>query len=302
VTTFRSAPSDGAPTAPLGPVRSDIARAKVNLTLEIKGKRQDGYHELESLVLFADFGDQVEFDPAEHFSLTVSGPFGGALEGRNLIEAAAHLFASETKTEAGGAFRLTKRLPVAAGLGGGSADAAAALRLLADESGTAGMASLMAIAGKIGADVPCCLHSCAAIMTGIGEKLHPLPPVEAIPAVLVNPMVPLMTRAVFQELAAAPMDGFPREPARPKSVQPADLIAYAQASTNDLEAPARRLSPIIGDVLAVLRVAPGALLSRLSGSGPTCFALFASRAEASAAAASIGREHPAWWVQDVCLS
>lgn len=278
------------------------ARAKVNLTLEIKGKRPDGYHELESLVLFADFGDIVEYRPGGAFSLRVTGPFAAALQGDNLLERAARAYTALSGSDPGGAFHLAKHIPVAAGLGGGSADAAAALRILAARGKPVERPALLAAASGIGADVPCCLSASAAIMTGIGDKLHPLAPLAPIPAVLVNPMLPLSTRDVFRELGAEPLAATPAPPLIPKFADAASLAAYAKARGNDLEAPARRLLPVIGDILAALAAAPGALLSRLSGSGPTCFALFANAADAVAAADAIRREHPGWWIRAVSLS
>jgi 4-diphosphocytidyl-2-C-methyl-D-erythritol kinase len=282
----------------------ELAPAKVNLTLEIKGKRQDGYHELESLVLFADFGDRLRYRPGGSFSLEIGGPFAAALgAGDNLIKRAAQAYASAQGGEANGAFDLEKNLPVAAGLGGGSADAAAALRLLRRRHGApADLAALLPAARSVGADVPCCLYSRAALMTGIGERLHLLQPVPPIPALLVNPMRPLPTGEVFRELAAAPLAETPTPVNAPALASLSDVLAYASARRNDLEPPARRLLPVIDEVLAALAAAPGVLLRRLSGSGPTCFALFAEMAEAEAAAATIAREQPGWWVQPVHLS
>ena len=281
---------------------AELARAKVNLTLGIKGKRPDGYHELESLVMFADFGDVVEYHPGGAFALSVTGPFATALQGDNLLGRAARIYAELSGGDPGGAFHLTKHIPVSAGLGGGSADAAAALRILAATGKPVEHPALLAAASRIGADVPCCLSASAAIMTGIGEKLHPLAPVAPVPAVLVNPMMPLSTSDVFSALGAGPLVATPAPPLIPKFAGVVDLAVYAKARGNDLEAPARRLLPVIGDILTALDSAPGALLSRLSGSGPTCFALFAGAADAVAAADALRREHPQWWVRAVSLS
>ena len=280
----------------------ELAPAKVNLTLEIRGKRPDGYHELESLVLFADFGDTVEYRPGGAFSLSMTGPFAAALQGDNLLERAVRAYAELTQCEPGGTFHLAKHLPVAAGLGGGSADAAAALRILAARGEPVERAALVAAAAGIGADVPCCLSARAAIMTGIGDELHPLAAFAPVPAVMINPMMPLATSSVFRELGAQPLAAPPAPPLIPRFAGVADLAAYASARGNDLETPARRLLPVIGDVLAVLGAAPGALLSRLSGSGPTCFALFTSDTEARTAAEAIARDRPHWWVRAVSLS
>ena len=317
--------------------RTEVARAKVNLTLEIKGRRADGYHELESLVLFADFGDLVEYRPDCAFSLSVTGPFAAALDGDNLLERAVRAYAAVSGSDPGGAFHLVKHIPVAAGLGGGSADAAAALRILASRGKPVEPAALLTAAARLGADVPCCFASKPAIMTGIGDTLHPLASLTPVPAVLVNPMRPLPTGNVFRELGAGPLAAPPAAPIIPEFAGPADLVhpskrrlqpkfgkidaeqnaralmreqsecvsalaAYAKARGNDLEAPARRLLPVIGDMLTMLADAPGALLSRLSGSGPTCFALFADEADAVAAADAVRHEHADWWVRAVSLS
>ena len=281
---------------------SALAYAKVNLTLEIKGRRDDGYHELESLVAFADFGDQLVCRSAEGISLTCEGPFAATLDsGGNLVEKAAAAYA-EAFGEEGAAFHLIKRLPVAAGLGGGSADAAAVLRLLRNANGVPrDILSLVPLARRIGADVPCCLISHATIMTGIGEQLHPLSPFPPIPAVLVNPMQPLATRDVFRKLNARSPANTTDRLTLPVFETLGDLFTYAQARRNDLEAPARALLPVIGEILASLSALPGVRLARLSGSGPTCFALFENPLDAQNAANQILDGHPGWWVQPVTL-
>jgi 4-diphosphocytidyl-2-C-methyl-D-erythritol kinase len=278
----------------------DVACAKVNLTLEILGRRPDGYHQLESLAAFTRFGDGLEYDAAKPFSLDVSGPFASVIEGGNLIAKAAALYADPA--DPSGAFRLDKQIPVAAGLGGGSADAAAALRLLAGLPPDArGRSALLPLAAKLGADVPVCLFSKPAIMTGIGENLRFLTAFPAIPILLVNPRRPLSTAAVFRELRAGPHlpnigDNCPNELANIEAV-----LAYMSARGNDLEAPARRLLPAIGLVLGALESCPGALVARLSGSGPTCFALFRRESEAEAAARHVSASHPGWWVKATTL-
>ncbi len=280
---------------------SEVARAKVNLTLEIKGRRADGYHELQSLVLFADFGDPLSYEPGGNGPrLEIDGPFAAAAEGNggNLILTAADVFASVTGCEPRGAFHLTKNIPVAAGLGGGSADAAATFRLLVRVHGVpSDPATLIPSARVIGADVPVCLASQPAFMTGIGERLHPLPPVEPVPALLVNPMTPLATRDVFRELGAQPLAAPPAGFTAPELSTPDALLAYARERANDLTPPARRLLPVVGEILDKLEQMPGVRLARLSGSGPTCFALFGRWAEAQAAAGTLAHEHPGWWVQ-----
>jgi 4-diphosphocytidyl-2-C-methyl-D-erythritol kinase len=285
-------------------VACETARAKVNLTLEILGRRPDGYHELRSLVVFADFGDTLALDdPSAPFSLRIEGPFAPALEGGNLVEAAAALHA-RTSGRMRGAFRLTKRIPVAAGLGGGSADAAAALRLLeaSEHPARAPQETLLPHAARLGADIPVCLLSRPALMTGIGERLQVLPAFPRIPALLVNPLLPLATAAVFRELRAGPPGGDSRRGDEIPASQTLDAVLdYARGSRNDLEAPARRLLPAVGEILACLERLPGVLLARLSGSGPTCFALFRDDVQAEAAARSLRMQHPKWWVEATTL-
>lgn len=311
-------------------VLRDVAHAKVNLTLEVRGRRADGYHELESLVAFTAFGDDLALRPGpglgagQGVALDVSGPFASAIEGANLIGKAAELFAAagHAVDAGGGAFALEKRVPVAAGLGGGSADAAAALRLLArharagtrvDPGGAEthifaqpaarlnALAGLQEIAARIGADVPACLFSAPAIMTGVGERLRFLMAFPSIPILLINPRLPLATADVFRELRARAMETAPSpvDPdAAPGALNSLDAVLnYAVPRRNDLEAPARRLLPVIGAMIDALAACPGALLARLSGSGPTCFALFRADAEVEDAAARIARMHPGWWVQ-----
>lgn len=294
-------------------VLRDVARAKVNLTLEIRGRRPDGYHELESLVAFTEFGDELVLDRGRpDLSLEVGGPFGDAIEGGNLIQKAAELLGAERVVH--GAFFLEKRIPVAAGLGGGSADAAAALRLLAglpssqsapegneahgrENQASGDFAALAEVATRIGADVPVCLFSRPALMMGIGERLRFVPAFPSVPVVLVNPRLPLATAAVFRELRAAPVEAAPAE-APPSELASIDAVLhYARSRGNDLEAPARRLLPVIGIMFDALAACPGALLARLSGSGPTCFGLFRTDADAEQAAARIAAAHPGWWVR-----
>jgi 4-diphosphocytidyl-2-C-methyl-D-erythritol kinase len=276
----------------------------VNLTLEIKGKRADSYHELESLVLFADFGDTLTCSPNDRFDLEIDGAFAATIDpGPNLIEKAALAYARAFGRQAGAKFHLTKRLPVSAGLGGGSADAAAALRLLrAMNEHPEDLSSLIPMAAEIGADIPCCLFSKAAVMTGIGERLHPLPPVPVVAAILVNPMQPLATRDVFQALKAGPLLESASPASPPLLSHFDDVVAYASGRRNDLEAPARECLPVISEVLSALSRSNGARLARLSGSGPTCFALFQSFQEAQDAAERIAAERSDWWVQPVTLS
>lgn len=274
---------------------SERASAKINLYLHVVGRRLDGYHRLDSLAVFAGAADTLTVEPAAALSLAVTGPFAAGLDGEadNLVLRAARALAAQAGVPATGRLVLEKNLPVASGIGGGSADAAAALRLLGRFWGVdVRRETLAAIAAALGADVPVCLIGRAAVMSGIGEILTPAPPLPPTGMVLVNPGVAVATPAVFRA-----RDGGFSAPA----VLPAEgwrdaesLAAALQATGNDLEAPALRLAPAIADSLAALRAAPGCLLARMSGSGATCFGLFADAAAARQAAG--GLQHPGWWV------
>jgi len=270
------------------------APAKVNLYLHVVGRRADGYHAIDSLVAFAGIGDGLTAGAADELTLAVEGPFAGALPapGDNLVLAAARRLAAAAGVAPRAALRLVKRLPVAAGIGGGSADAAAALRALARLWGVATV-DLAGLAASLGADVPVCLAARASLVAGIGERLRPAPALPVVSAVLVNPGVALATAAVF-----AAREGAFSTPAPPIEA-PADAAALAQAlatRSNDLEAPARRLAPVIDAVLAALAAQPGCLIARMSGSGATCFALFAGPGAAATAAERIAAARPDWWV------
>jgi 4-diphosphocytidyl-2-C-methyl-D-erythritol kinase len=272
---------------------TEPAPAKVNLYLHLTGRRDDGYHLLDSLVVFAGIGDTLSVARAETLSLRVTGPFATGLAGEpdNLVLRAARALAAATGVAAGANLVLDKHLPVASGIGGGSADAAAALRLLARVNGiAAGDARLMDAARAVGADVPACLASRPCIMRGVGEKLAQLD-MPRLPAVLVNPGVALGTRDVFAKFAGlqggAPIGEVPRTPEA--------LLAFLARHRNDLTPAAIACAPIIDDVLAQLREAPGSLLARMSGSGATCFALFASAGEAAAAVWRVQNKHKDWW-------
>jgi 4-diphosphocytidyl-2-C-methyl-D-erythritol kinase len=280
------------------------APAKINLTLHIVGRRADGYHELESLVAFAGVGDEVGFIPGEALSLEMRGPFASALGAGddNLVVKAARALARRVDRLRLGRFILTKRLPVASGIGGGSADAAAALRLLARLNLLAPVdPHLFAAAAEVGADVPICVDPRARMMRGIGEILSAPIALPQFPAVLVNPSVPVETRAVFAALAreragagyAAPTDMMPIG----NNLSRAALIAALMSARNDLEPLAARIEPAVADVLATLRTTAGCRLARMSGSGATCFALFDNSEAASEAARKISTARPGWWVQ-----
>jgi 4-diphosphocytidyl-2-C-methyl-D-erythritol kinase len=264
---------------------ADHAPAKVNLTLRVLARRADGYHELESLVVFADFGDRLSFSRGGDLALTVHGSSAAA--------------AGEGDDNLVGAFDLDKRLPVAAGLGGGSSDAAAALRLLAQANGIArDDADLYAAARATGADVPVCLDPRPRIMCGIGERLSVPLALPALPAVLVNPGVALPTKAVFagwkaSSAAAPPLD----DAALAKLTSAPELMRLVAGQSNDLEPPAIALQPSVADVLAALRERPGCALARMSGSGATCFGLFGTADEAAAAEKALSVKQPTWWVK-----
>jgi 4-diphosphocytidyl-2-C-methyl-D-erythritol kinase len=273
--------------------------AKLNLTLEVLGRRADSFHELRSLVAFAGLGDDVELEPGGALELKVEGPFAHALGGDNLILKAARAALHMAPNLKLGRFRLVKLLPVAAGLGGGSADAAAALRLIARANGGAlPERALAELAPKLGSDVTVCLDSRPALITGRGEKVEAVSGFPSCGVLLANPGSPLATEAVYAALRAAPLAAAPRQAAEKLNFQGdfARLLDYARPRGNDLEVPAARLTPEIREVLGALVALQGARIARLSGSGPTCFALFAMEAEAQRAAARLAAEHPTWWI------
>jgi 4-diphosphocytidyl-2-C-methyl-D-erythritol kinase len=289
----------------------EYGRAKVNLTLRVAGRRVDGYHDLESVVAFADCADRLELLPGSELKLETTGPLAAicGATSDNLVLKAARLLAERVPRLQLGAFTLEKVLPVAAGIGGGSADAAAALRLLARLNGLAlDDARIQEVALRTGADVPVCLSSHACDMTGVGERLMPLT-LPKLPAVLVNPRMPVATKDVFAALGlrhgellvgATDVIEAPAWPDDGASI--GDWVEALSGTPNDLEAPALRIQPGIADVLSALRAGPGVLLARMSGSGATCFAIFSGAAEAASAAAKIAADHPAWWVHPGELS
>ena len=277
----------------------DLGRAKINLTLEVLGRRPDGFHELNSLVAFANFGDDIELVPGDRLELEVEGPFAGALGGDNLILEAANAARETVPKLRLGRFRLNKALPVAAGLGGGSADAAAALRLIARANpGLVPGAVLAELAPKLGSDVRACLESRPALLAGRGEKVEIVGGFPSCGVVLVNPGRALATETVYAALHAEPLRTPPDHRNQNLDFHRdfAALLAYALPRGNDLEAPAANLVPEIRDVLAALAALQGVRLARLSGSGPTCFALLASEDEAKCGAARLAAEQPTWWI------
>tara|TARA_R110002073_G_scaffold1471_11_gene10206 strand:- start:2276 stop:3121 length:846 start_codon:yes stop_codon:yes gene_type:complete len=269
--------------------RSRLAPAKINLTLHVTGQREDGYHLLDSLVVFAAFGDRVSLDPVRPLALSITGPqaAGLAAEADNLILRAARLLGASR-----GQFTLEKALPVASGMGGGSSDAAAALHLLTEASGQdiPGAAQLMAL----GADLPVCLAAPAPQrMRGLGEQVEPVARVPALWMLLVNPGQGLSTPGVFKALTSRRNPPMPST--LPRWADAAALCDWLQTQRNDLEAPASRIVQQITHVLALVRSQPGCLLARMTGSGATCFGVFADEYSLSQAAVTLTR--PGWFVQ-----
>lgn len=276
-----------------------VAPAKVNLFLHVGPPASDGYHPLASLVAFADVGDTVTLQVADAPAFAVEGPFAAALAGEtdNLVtRALAHFSIAANRPDLAFAAGLDKRLPVAAGLGGGSSDAGAALRLAnALTSRPLDEPALEAVAGTLGADGPMCLRAETAWATGRGDVLQPEPRLPALAAVLVNPGVPSPTGAVYRAYDAD-VTGAADLPAPPADWRVAGVIAWLAALRNDLEIPAVRLESRIGAALAAVRADPGVALARMSGSGATVFGLCPEPAAAAAAAARLQAAHPGWWV------
>ena len=283
------------------------APAKLNLYLHVVGRRADGFHLLDSLVAFTAVGDELSFTPAADLTLSIDGPFADRLaaDADNLVLRAARALADAAGRDPAVAIRLIKRLPVASGIGGGSADAAATLHglnalwnlRLPDQR-------LRAIALDLGADVPVCVTGAPSFFGGIGEEIALAPPLPRAHVVLVNPGTPLPTASVFRRRAATPAGTQYSAPSRwttavPDAVTLAGLLAKRR---NDLTDAAAALVPDIGDVLTRLGHVPDCLLARLSGSGATCFGLFAERGAAREAAALIAAERPSWWVVATTLS
>jgi len=282
----------------------DTAKAKLNLTLEVLGGRDDFYHEIRSLVAFAALGDGLELEPGQGLALAVDGPFAAAHSGDNLVIAAAEAARSKARAITLGRFSLVKNLPVAAGLGGGSADAASALRLLARANpGTLDEESWREIAEGLGSDVPACLLSRPALITGRGEVVTPVRGFPPCAVVLANPGLQLAAADVYGVLVSSDLLAPPEQP--PETLDFGGsfrrLLDHAAPRGNDLEPAARSLAPVIGEVLAALRRCQGAHLARLSGSGPTCFALFATEDEAKLAAAELRAFRPNWWIEATML-
>ena len=287
------------------PALVENGRAKINLTLRVVGRRVDGFHDLESVVAFADCADRLTLDPGSELELQTAGPLAQACgePADNLVLKAARLLSERVPDLQVGTFTLHKVLPVAAGIGGGSADAAAALRLLARANGLAmDDPPLVEVARLTGADVPVCLASRACVMTGVGETLLPLV-LPKLACVLVNPGIPVATKDVFAalglrsgELRVGVNDVIDALVWPTDGASPRQWIEALAIGTNDLESPAVGLAPVIGEVLSALRACDGAQLVRMSGSGATCFAIFDDAAVAQTAAQAVAASHPQWWV------
>lgn len=263
-----------------------FAPAKVNLTLHVTGRREDGYHLLDSLVMFADVGDTITVRPAKEPALILKGPMADALprDRTNLVVQAANAMGVTAQIQ------LEKNLPVAAGLGGGSSDAAAAFRALSEMSGQPVPENLV----TFGADVPVCMLGTAARMRGIGNDIHSSLDLPMLHAVLVNPNLPVMTNEVFQRLRKHENPPMPDD--LPEGAEARDLIAWMTDMRNDLEAPAIEAEPVIQHVFDALAVTPGCLLTRMSGSGGTCFGLYGDAETAASAAGRLHEDHPGWWI------
>jgi 4-diphosphocytidyl-2-C-methyl-D-erythritol kinase len=268
------------------------APAKINLFLHIGARRADGFHPLQSLAVFTGMGDALAFAPADTLTLAIDGPFAAGLdgEGDNLVLRAARALGAM-----GAAITLTKNLPVASGIGGGSADAAATLRGLRHLwNDAASDARLHEIAARLGSDIPVCVDSRSAFMEGRGEMLRAVRTIPRIAMLLVNPKVAVPTRDVFAALQTRsgtgldlPLEGFD---------DTADLLRFLETTRNDLEAPARKIQPVISAVLDGIAALPGALFTRMSGSGATCFGIFADDDCCARAADLLREKHPGWWV------
>jgi 4-diphosphocytidyl-2-C-methyl-D-erythritol kinase len=271
-------------------VITERASAKINLFLHVGVRRADGFHPLQSLAVFTDMCDTLAVSPASELSLTIDGPFAKGLdgEGDNLVLRAARALGT-----GGAALKLTKNLPVASGIGGGSADAAAALRGLKQLWG--GDAILHDIAASLGSDIPVCVESGPSFMEGRGEILRPLASLPRIAMLLVNPGVAVPTRDVFAGLATR--SGVEMTLPSGRFRDTADLLRFLETTRNDLEAPARIIQPVIGEVLIAMAALPGALFTRMSGSGATCFGIFADDDCCRRGAEILKKASPGWWVE-----
>lgn len=279
------------------PPLTELARAKINLTLRVLGRRADGYHDLESIVVFAAAADRLALEAGRPLGLDVAGPMAGDAGdiAQNLVLKAATALAARLGSVKLGHFHLDKRLPVAAGIGGGSADAGAALRLLAHVNGLApDDPRLVEAARATGADVPVCLASTSCIMRGAGDVLTPID-LPRMAALLVNPRRPVATANVFAALGLA--EGARVSDPEDAPVSAAAWVGAIRSGVNDLQGPALRLEPAIGEVLSALQATTGCIVARMSGSGATCFALYDRASAALHAAHALRHAQPSWWVR-----
>src|ERR1041385_9108564 len=281
----------------------ELAPAKVNLFLHVGSKRPDGYHDLESLVVFASVGDELTFEESDALSLTVGGPFASALadEPDNLVLRTARKFAEFAQVEPKVRITLTKNLPVASGIGGGSSDAGATLRGLSRLwPGRLTLPQLWNIGHDLGSDVPVSVLPGCWWMTGRGERFLTVRDVGTLDALLVNAGAPISTAAVYDALDVRTGTAKTEKPAR-HCVRIAHFTEYLSNKRNDLEVPARKLGPAIGEELDALATT-NPLVARMSGSGATCFALYPDAVSAQMAAENISREHPGWWIAPTKLN
>ena len=283
-------------------IREALAPAKVNLYLHVGLVQNDGYHPVESLMVFADVGDRLRLDSGGN-GFSVRGPFSATLahEADNLVTRARDRFA-DIFGQAPVGLELEKRLPIAAGLGGGSSDAAAALRLLADERGVSHDDPRLAeIARGLGADVPACLKAEPVVGRGRGDDLSPAPPFASLPALLVNPGAPCPTGAVYRAFDASEVNHSLEAPLPRNLGGPAEVARWLTQTRNDLEPAAIGLTPVVREVLEALAAEPETLLARMSGSGSTVFAIFATPARAGSVAERLKHRHPTWWITACAL-
>jgi len=277
---------------------TERAQAKINLTLKVVGRRGDGFHELSSLIAFASVGDTLQLKPDDTLSLSVSGPFSDNLDDDNLVLRAARLAKERCGEVRTGAFALIKNLPVSSGLGGGSADAAAALRLVGRANpGLLTPRIMEGIACQLGSDVLACLMSHAAIMRGRGDKLSVLDDLPALDAVLVNPGIPLAAGDVYSALEAPLLkDDFVADNAVVSFASASELLKHISNIGNDLQQPAMKLAPEVGTAISALSKLDGCAVAQMSGSGSTCFGIFANAGHAAGARDRLRAAHPDWWV------
>jgi 4-diphosphocytidyl-2-C-methyl-D-erythritol kinase len=281
-------------------VLREMAAAKINLYLHVTGKRADGFHELDSWVVFADIGDTLEVAKADTLSLVVEGPYvAGVPERDNSVLAAARVLIAAYGVTEGASITLHKRLPIAAGIGGGTADAAATLRLLVRLWNIKVTdAELQAIGATLGSDVPACLRASSLYMNGVGEQITLAPEIAGWEAVLVYPGTSLSTQEVFARFSQR----FSSAMRHPKAFATVEAgTQFLQQAKNDLQPIATELRPVIGDVLAALEVQQGCLLSRMSGSGTTCYGIYNTKENAQNAALVLANAYPEWWVQETKL-